>query len=78
MTDDYINIASVLKKRQGPLLFQLLPNFKKDVPRLDAFLDRGSEASKHSIENRLQHRIRNRPIELCYGLLPRVTGRNCN
>ena len=36
--DDFIEIASVLGKHQGPLLFQLPPNFKKDVPRLDAFL----------------------------------------
>jgi uncharacterized protein YecE (DUF72 family) len=37
--DDFIDIASVLGTRQGPLLFQLPPNFKKDVPRLDAFLN---------------------------------------
>jgi uncharacterized protein YecE (DUF72 family) len=37
-TDDFIRIASVLKERQGPILFQLPPNFKKDVARLDAFL----------------------------------------
>jgi uncharacterized protein YecE (DUF72 family) len=36
--DDFINLASRLGKRQGPLLFQLPPNFKKNVPRLDAFL----------------------------------------
>jgi uncharacterized protein YecE (DUF72 family) len=37
-TDDFLRIASILKKRQGPVLFQLPPNFKKDVPRLAAFL----------------------------------------
>jgi uncharacterized protein YecE (DUF72 family) len=37
-TDDFIRIASVLRERQGPILFQLPPNFKKDVPRLDVFL----------------------------------------
>jgi uncharacterized protein YecE (DUF72 family) len=37
--DDFINLASLLKERQGPLLFQLPPNFKKDVPRLEAFLN---------------------------------------
>jgi uncharacterized protein YecE (DUF72 family) len=37
-THDFIRIASVLKKRQGPILFQLPPNFKKDLPRLEAFL----------------------------------------
>lgn len=31
-------VAGALKKRLGPLLFQLPPNFKKDVPRLRAFL----------------------------------------
>lgn len=36
--DDFINLASLLKERQGPLLFQLPPNFKKDLPRLEAFL----------------------------------------
>jgi uncharacterized protein YecE (DUF72 family) len=34
----FLDIAGQLKKRLGPLLFQLPPNFKKDVPRLDAFL----------------------------------------
>jgi uncharacterized protein YecE (DUF72 family) len=37
--DDFIKLASLLGNRQGPLLFQLPPNFKKDVPRLDAFLN---------------------------------------
>jgi uncharacterized protein YecE (DUF72 family) len=37
--DDFINLAALLKKKQGPLLFQLPPNFKKDMPRLNAFLD---------------------------------------
>src|SRR6478609_5897971 len=33
-----LEVASALKKRLGPLLFQLPPNFKKDVPRLRTFL----------------------------------------
>src|SRR6476646_4308374 len=33
-----LEVAGVLKERLGPLLFQLPPNFKKDVPRLAAFL----------------------------------------
>ena len=37
-SDDFVNLALLLKGRQGPLLFQLPPNFKKDVQRLDAFL----------------------------------------
>jgi len=34
----FLEIAAQLKKRLGPLLFQLPPNFKKEVPRLRAFL----------------------------------------
>jgi uncharacterized protein YecE (DUF72 family) len=34
----FVEIAGQLKERLGPLLFQLPPNFKKDVPRLGAFL----------------------------------------
>jgi uncharacterized protein YecE (DUF72 family) len=33
-----LDVAGAMKKRLGPLLFQLPPNFKKDVPRLAAFL----------------------------------------
>lgn len=34
----FLDVAKVLGKRLGPLLFQLPPNFKKDLPRLSAFL----------------------------------------
>jgi uncharacterized protein YecE (DUF72 family) len=37
-TRELLRTASVLKGRQGPLLFQLPPNFKKDLPRLKTFL----------------------------------------
>jgi uncharacterized protein YecE (DUF72 family) len=33
-----LEVAGTLKERLGPLLFQLPPNFKKDVPRLRTFL----------------------------------------
>lgn len=33
-----LTVAKVLRERLGPLLFQLPPNFKKDVPRLRDFL----------------------------------------
>jgi uncharacterized protein YecE (DUF72 family) len=33
-----LEIAGTLRERLGPILFQLPPNFKKDVPRLRAFL----------------------------------------
>ena len=35
---ELLEVARTLKKRLGPLLFQLPPNLKKDVPRLRAFL----------------------------------------
>ena len=34
----FLEMAGKLKERLGPLLFQLAPTFKKDVPRLCAFL----------------------------------------
>jgi uncharacterized protein YecE (DUF72 family) len=34
----FLEIAGKLKERLGPLLFQLPPTFRKDVPRLRAFL----------------------------------------
>ena len=34
-----LRVADVLGPRLGPLLFQLPPNFKKDLPRLSAFFD---------------------------------------
>jgi uncharacterized protein YecE (DUF72 family) len=37
-TREFLRVVSVLKRRRGPLLFQLPPNFKKDLPRLEAFL----------------------------------------
>jgi uncharacterized protein YecE (DUF72 family) len=36
--DDFIEVASLLGQRQAPLLFQLPPNLKKDLSRLEAFL----------------------------------------
>jgi uncharacterized protein YecE (DUF72 family) len=37
-TSDLLDVAATLQSRLGALLFQLPPNLKKDVPRLDAFL----------------------------------------
>jgi uncharacterized protein YecE (DUF72 family) len=37
-TDTFLRATAVLKDRCGPLLFQLPPNLKKDLPRLDTFL----------------------------------------
>ena len=38
-TDFLFQTASALKERQGPVLFQLPPNLKKDLPRLETFLE---------------------------------------
>ena len=38
-TDMLLSVAAALGQHQGPLLFQLPPNFKKDVPRLADFLE---------------------------------------
>jgi uncharacterized protein YecE (DUF72 family) len=38
-TDAFVRIARTLGARLGPLLFQLPPFLRKDVPRLSAFLD---------------------------------------
>ena len=38
-TDYFVSTSAVLKQRRGPLLFQLPPNLKKDIARLQAFLD---------------------------------------
>src|SRR5262249_33730450 len=37
-TPESLEVSGVLKERLGPLLFQLPPRVKKDVPRLRAFL----------------------------------------
>ena len=37
-TAKFLRVAAVLRKRLGPLLFQLPPNFKKDLPRLQRHL----------------------------------------
>jgi uncharacterized protein YecE (DUF72 family) len=47
-TDRFLAVASILKDRNAPLLFQLPPNLKKDVPRLDgllAFVDRRAKVA---------------------------------
>ncbi len=51
-TDDFLAVASLLQKRQGPILFQLPPNFKKDVSRLDAFLKHVAGRVKAAFEFR--------------------------
>src|SRR4051794_24367050 len=50
MTDRLLHTASLLADRRGPLLFQLPPNFKKDLPRLDAFLGRIADETASAFE----------------------------
>jgi uncharacterized protein YecE (DUF72 family) len=38
ITAAVVGLANSLRKNQGPILFQLPPNFKKDLPRLQRFL----------------------------------------
>lgn len=38
LTDRFLDAAMVLNGQRGPLLFQLPPNFKKDLARLESFL----------------------------------------
>jgi uncharacterized protein YecE (DUF72 family) len=45
-------VTAVLGPRLGPLLFQLPPNFKKDVPRLLAFFDAMPERRRVAVEFR--------------------------
>ena len=45
-------VTSTLGSRLGPLLFQLPPNFKKDVPRLKSFFDEMPERRRVAVEFR--------------------------
>ena len=45
-------VTATLGPRLGPLLFQLPPNFKKDVPRLESFFDDMPERRRVAIEFR--------------------------
>jgi uncharacterized protein YecE (DUF72 family) len=45
-TDAFVKVAQTLGARLGPLLFQLPPFLRKDVPRLSAFLDEATPAKK--------------------------------
>ena len=51
-TDDFLAVASFLKERQGPILLQLPPNFKKSISRLDAFLKHVDRRAKMAFEFR--------------------------
>lgn len=48
----FFRVAATLGDRLGPVLFQLPPNFKKDLPRLTAFLEVLPPASRCAFEFR--------------------------
>ena len=48
----FVRLASGLEGRLGPLLFQLPPNLKKDLPRLEAFLDELPDTARAAFEFR--------------------------
>lgn len=48
----FVRLASGLEGRLGPLLFQLPPNLKKDLPRLEAFLDELPDSARAAFEFR--------------------------
>jgi uncharacterized protein YecE (DUF72 family) len=49
---DFLRAASILKGHQAPLLFQLPPNFRKDLPRLEAFLESIGTTTRAAFEFR--------------------------
>ena len=51
-TDRFLAVAATLGGRLGPLLFQLPPNLKKDLPRLDAFLAHLAKRTPAALEFR--------------------------
>src|SRR4051812_32214438 len=48
----FIRRIQPMKDKLGPLLWQLPPNFKKDLPRLERFLRRLPQQLSHAIEFR--------------------------
>ncbi|HEY1695086.1 MAG TPA: DUF72 domain-containing protein [Polyangiaceae bacterium] len=51
-TEAFVRTVSVLGSRLGPLLFQLPPFLKKDVPRLAAFLETAPRGHRYAFEFR--------------------------
>jgi len=52
LVTNFIRRMQPLRKKLGPLLWQLPPNFKPDLPRLDKFLKRLPPRLSHAIEFR--------------------------
>ena len=51
-TDDFLTLFATMKDRQGPLLVQLPPNFKKDIERLRGFLALAPAGTRTALEFR--------------------------
>jgi uncharacterized protein YecE (DUF72 family) len=51
-TQQFLDVTAVLGSRRGPLLFQVRDNFKKDLPRLAAFLASLGESVQATFEFR--------------------------
>jgi uncharacterized protein YecE (DUF72 family) len=49
---NFMRRIAPLKEKLGPLLWQLPPNFKPDLPRLDGFLRRLPASFRHAVEFR--------------------------
>jgi uncharacterized protein YecE (DUF72 family) len=72
-TKELFRVAGTLKARLGPILFGLPPNFKKDLPRLQAFLKRLPRTRQIAFEFRHESwfddevfaRLRQRRCTLC-------------
>jgi len=52
LVSNFIRRVQPLKEKLGPLLWQLPPNLKRDLPRLEAFLKRLPKTMSHAIEFR--------------------------
>jgi uncharacterized protein YecE (DUF72 family) len=73
----FVEAAQALKKQLGPLLFQLPPNMKKDLPRLEAFLGLLPKPSKSGVcatmefrheswfDEEVYDRLREHKVALC-------------
>lgn len=74
--------TKVLGPRLGPILFQLPPNLKKDLPRLQAFLALLPDDRKYTIEFRndtwfeddVFETLRTRDVAMCITEQPEFTG----
>ena len=62
----YRNLAALGDKR-GPVLFQLPPNLKKDLPRLTAFLDLLPDGSPRRVRISQRHLVRRRRLRRAQG-----------